>query len=104
MATGSNPEIPNPDERLVKVFDSEQESEVMVVRSLLESAGIDTATTNLDAPQDILPGVGGIILQVRAGQADEARQIIEEYRAAGEAAAEEAEQQTEAGPPEDKQG
>jgi hypothetical protein len=104
MATARNPEIPNPDEELVKVFDSEQESEVMVVRSLLESAGIDTATTNLDAPQDILPGVGGIILQVRADQADEARQVIEEYLAAGAAAAEEAERQTEADTAEDKQG
>jgi hypothetical protein len=103
MATRRNPEIPNPDEQLVKIFDSEQESEVMVVRSLLESAGIDTVTTNLDAPQDILPGVGGIILQVRAEQADEARQVIEEYRAAGETAAEEAERQSEAETPGDKQ-
>jgi hypothetical protein len=102
MATMRNPEIPNPNERLVKIFDSEQESEVMVVRSLLESAGIDTATTNLDAPQDILPGVGGIILQVRAEQAEEARQIIEEYRAGGETAAEEAERQSEAETPGDK--
>lgn len=103
MATRKNPEMPNPDEQLVKIFDSEQESEVMVVRSLLESAGIDTVTTNLDAPQDILPGVGGIILQVRAEQADEARQVIEEYRAAGETAAEEAERQSEAETPGDKQ-
>ena len=102
MATARNPEIPSPDEQLVKVFDSEQESEVMVVRGLLESAGIDTATTNLDAPQDILPGVGGIILQVRAEQAEEARQVIQEYLAAGEAAAEEAERQAEAETP-DKQ-
>jgi hypothetical protein len=103
MATRKNPEMPNPDEQLVKIFDSEQESEVMVVRSLLESTGIDTVTTNLDAPQDILPGVGGIILQVRAEQADEARQVIEEYRAAGETAAEEAERQSEAETPGDKQ-
>jgi hypothetical protein len=102
MAAASIPNVPNPDEKLVKIFDSEQESEVMVVRSLLESAGIDTVTTNLDAPQDILPGVGGIILQVRAEQADEARQIIEEYRTAGETAADEGEKQAEAGPAEEE--
>jgi hypothetical protein len=92
MATA---EVPNPNEKLVKVFDSDQESEVMVVRGLLETAGIDSVTTNLDAPQDILPGVGGIILQVRAEQADEARRVIEESRAAGERAADEAEAESE---------
>src|SRR6266496_2603851 len=91
MATAGKPEVPNPNEQLVKVFDSEQESEVMVVRGLLESAGIEVITTNLDAPQDILPGVGGIILQVRAEQAEEARRMIEEYRAEGEQSADEAE-------------
>ena len=91
MANAGKTEVPNPDEKLVKIFDSEQESEVMVVRGLLEAAGIETATINLDAPQDILPGVGGIILQVREEQAAEARRAIEEYRAGGESAAEEGE-------------
>ena len=91
MATAGRLDPPNPNEKLVKIFDSEQESELMVVRGLLESAGIETVTTNLDAPQDILPGVGGVILQVREEQADEARRVIEEYRAGGEAVAEEAE-------------
>lgn len=91
MVTAGRPEVPNPKEKLVKVFDSEQESEVMVVRGLLASAGIDTITTNLDAPQDILPGVGGVILQVRAEQAEAARRLIEEYSVGGNEAAEEAE-------------
>ena len=95
MATAGRLDTPNPNEKLVKVFDSDQESELMVVRGLLESAGIETVTTNLDAPQDILPGVGGIILQVREEQADEARRLIEEYRAGGEAAADEGEIETE---------
>lgn len=94
MATA---ETPNPNERLVKVFDSDQESEVMVVRGLLESADVEVITTNLDAPQDILPGVGGIILQVRAEQAEEALRIIEDYRAGGEQAADEAEASSETG-------
>ena len=72
--------IPQPNERLVKVFDTEQESEAMVVQGLLESEGIETLISYLDAPQDVLPGVGGIIVQVREEQADEARQIIESNR------------------------
>ena len=73
--------IPQPNEQLVKVFDSDQESEAMVVQGLLESQGIESLITYLDAPQDILPGVGGIIVQVREEQAQEARDLIESYRA-----------------------
>jgi hypothetical protein len=91
-----NPELPSPDEKLVKVFDSEVESEVMVVRGLLESAGIDAITTSLDAQQKVFPGVGGIIIRVREEQADEARQIIKDYSSGGAKAAEEAESATEA--------
>ena len=47
---------PNPNEKLVRVFDTEQESEAMVVRGLLDSAGIESDLTSLDAQQDILPG------------------------------------------------
>lgn len=72
--------IPQPNEHLVKVFDTEQESEAMVVHGLLESQGIQSLITYLDAPQDVLPGVGGVILQVREEQAEEARQLIEDYR------------------------
>ncbi len=69
-----------PEGELVKVFDTEQESEAMVVQGLLESEGIDALISYLDAPQDVLPGVGGIIVQVREEQAEEARQIIEASR------------------------
>jgi len=96
MATAGKPEIPDTHEKLVKVFDSEQESEVMVVRGLLQSAGIECATMNLDAPQDILPGVGGVVVLVRATQAEEARRVIEENLAAGEAGADAAEAEHEA--------
>ncbi len=71
---------PNPNEELVRVFDCEQESEAMVVRGLLESAGIDCDVTALDAPQDILPGVGGTIILVRQEDAERARRLIAEYR------------------------
>jgi hypothetical protein len=67
-------------EELVKVFDTDEESEAMVVRGLLESAGIDAMIQNREAPQDILPGVGGVVIMVRPGQAEEALDTIEEYR------------------------
>ncbi len=75
-------ERPNPNEKLVRVFDTEQESEAMVVHGLLESAGIESDMTSLDAQQDILPGVGGTIILVREEDADRARHMIEEYRRA----------------------
>lgn len=73
-------ETPKPNEKLVRVFDTEQESEAMVVRGLLESAGIDCDMTSLAAQQDILPGVGGTIILVREEDAAAARELIEEYR------------------------
>src|ERR1700686_4366745 len=76
----SEAQRPNPNEKLIRVFDTEQESEAMVVRGLLESAGIDSDLTSLDAQQDILPGVGGTVILVREEDAAEARRLIEEYR------------------------
>lgn len=78
---------PQPEQDLVQVFDTEQESEAMVVRGLLESNGIEVYQVGLDAPQDVLPGVGGIVLRVPAEQAEEALEMIEEYRIAGDAEA-----------------
>lgn len=74
------PAAPNPNEKLVRVFDTEQESEAMVVRGLLESAGIDSDITALDAPQDVLPGVGGTVILVRQEDAEAARNLIKDYR------------------------
>jgi hypothetical protein len=78
--SASDAQRPNPNEKLVRVFDSEQESEAMIVHGLLESAGIDSDLTSLDAQQDILPGVGGTVILVREEDAAEARKMIEEYR------------------------
>ena len=50
----------------------------MVVRGLLESAGIDAIIGSGEA-QDVFP-VGGVAVLVRDDQAEEARQTIEEYR------------------------
>jgi len=73
-------EAGEPNEQLVKVFDTEQESEAMVVRGLLEANGIPAVIENLDAPQDVLPGVGGVIVLVRAEQGEEAGRLIQESR------------------------
>src|SRR5436853_1625893 len=70
---------PNPDQRLVRVFDTERESEAMVVRGLLESESIDCEIRALDAPQEVLP-IGGTVILVREEDAPRALQIIEEYR------------------------
>jgi len=78
MATTANPR-PDPNEKLVRVFDTGQESESMVVSGLLESAGIDCEVTALDAPQDVLP-IGGTVILVRQEDAPRALQLIEEYR------------------------
>src|SRR5271166_2367096 len=77
---GSMAEAEKGHEELVKVFDTEEESEAMVVRGLLESAGIDAIIQNREAPQDILPGVGGVVVLVRPGQAEDAVETIEAYR------------------------
>jgi hypothetical protein len=71
---------PNPNERLVKVFDSEDESEAMIVKGLLESAGIDSDLTAAAMVQDMFPGLGGMIILVREEDAAMARQLIDDYR------------------------
>jgi len=64
----------------VEVFQTRQESEAMVVQGLLTTASIPSVIANLEAPQDVLPGVGGVAILVPAERADEAMQLIEEYR------------------------
>lgn len=71
---------PEPNEKLVKIFDSGQESEALVVRGLLESAGIEADMKSIDATQDAFPGVGGTVILVREEDANEASKIIESYR------------------------
>lgn len=68
------------DSTLAKVFDTERESEAMVVKGLLDSADIESVITSLDAPQDVFTGVGGVVIQVAPEDADEARAIIASYR------------------------
>jgi hypothetical protein len=77
MAAETIPQ-PDPNEKLVKVFDSEQESEAMVVKGLLDSAGIDNDLTAASMVQDMFPGLGGMIILVREQDAEAARQVITE--------------------------
>src|SRR3954447_19201424 len=74
---------PDANEKLESVFDTADETEALVVQGLLESNGIECMETTLDAAQDILPGVGGIVISVRQEQAAQARLMIEEYRRDG---------------------
>ena len=71
---------PEPNEKLVKIFDAEQENEAIVVQGLLESAGIESDLKSIDAVQNAFPGVGGTVILVREEDASEAEKIIEAYR------------------------
>jgi Putative prokaryotic signal transducing protein len=71
---------PDPNEKLVKIFDTEQETEAIVVKGLLDSAGIESDLKSLDAVKDAFPGVGGMIILVREEDAAEAGKVIEAYR------------------------
>jgi hypothetical protein len=71
---------PDPNEKLVKVFDSEQESEAMIVKGLLESAGIDSDLMSASLVQETFPGLGGMIILVRQADADAAQKLIAEHQ------------------------
>lgn len=77
MATQPNPTAGSD---LVIVFDTKDEAEAIVVKGLLESEGIETMVSNPEVPQDILPGVGELVIRVRPDQADAARNLIAEQR------------------------
>jgi hypothetical protein len=71
---------PEPNEKLVKIFDAEQENEAIVVQGLLQSAGIESDLKSIDAVQNAFPGVGGTVILVREEDASEAERIIAAYR------------------------
>jgi hypothetical protein len=71
---------PDPNEKLVKVFDGEEESEALVVKGLLDSAGIECDLASASLLQDAFPGLGGMIISVREEDAARARQLIAESR------------------------
>jgi hypothetical protein len=71
---------PDPNEKLVKVFDSEQETEALVVKGLLDSANIENDLASASLLQDAFPGMGGMIILVREEDAGKARALIAESR------------------------
>ena len=86
------------DEAPVDVFGTKEDSEALVVQGLLDSAGIESVIVSLDAPQEVLPGVGGVVVRVAAEDAEEARRLIDEYRTAAEQAPEDEEADDVSGP------
>jgi hypothetical protein len=80
LKTGGAEPRPDPNEKLVKVFDSEQESEALVVKGLLDSAGIDNDLTSASMVQDAFPGLGGMLILVRQEDAAAAQRLIDEHR------------------------
>jgi hypothetical protein len=81
-ATAEERRRPDPNEKLVKVFDSEEESEAMVVKGLLDSAGIENDLASARLLADAFPGLGGMIILVREEDAKRALGLIAEYRQA----------------------
>lgn len=71
---------PDPNQKFETVFDTADETEAAVVQGLLETAGIESLVTSPDAPGEVMTGLGGVALQVPAERAEEARQILREYR------------------------
>lgn len=89
MAADPTPK-PKPDEKLVSVFDTDTDTEGLVVKGLLDSAGIDAQIRGVDNTQDVLP-VGGTMILVREEDEPAARQLLADYRRSPEQeAAEEA--------------
>ncbi len=78
--TSDSPLRPDPNQKLVKVFDTEDETEALVVKGLLESAGLDSDLQSASLLQDAFPGMGGMLILVREGDAGRARYLIEDYR------------------------
>jgi hypothetical protein len=72
--------LPNPNKKLIKVFDSEQEPEALVVKGLLDSAGIDSDLASASLLQNAFPGLGGMIILVREEDAEKARNLIADSR------------------------
>lgn len=70
---------PKPNEKLVRVFATDEETEALVVKGLLDSAGIDAEIRGVDNTQDVLP-IGGTAIVVRAEDEPAARQLLEDYR------------------------
>lgn len=90
---------PDPNEKLAKVFESEEETEALVVKGLLESAGIESDVAPLSLTQYAFPNIGGTIILVREEDAETARRLIAEYRQGQPGTDDEAEETASEEPP-----
>ncbi len=92
-------DLGQPDEQLAVVFSTNDDSEALVVKGLLESNGFEVLMNTPEAPIGVFPissgDLGRVNLQVRAEKEAEALRIIEESLQQGSAGAEEAERQSE---------
>ena len=79
MPDTTNP-APDPNEKLVKIFETEQEPEALVVKGLLESAEIMADLRSRELTQEAFPSMGGVQILVREEDAADAKRIIESYR------------------------
>lgn len=70
----------HPEERVVVVHTASTAAEAMVIRGLLESAGIDSpgSVSSDPFPLNESPDMHGVEVYARESQADEARRIISE--------------------------
>ena len=90
---------PDPNEKLVNVFESEEETEALVVKGLLESAGIESDVAPRSLTQYAFPNIGGTFILVREQDAEGARRLIAEYQDGQLDADEEAEEAASGEPP-----
>ena len=71
---------PDPNEKLVKVFEAEEETEALVVKGLLETAGIECDLAPVSLTQYAFPNMGGTMIRVREEDAAAAKKLIAEQR------------------------
>ena len=87
-------------ENLVTVFETNDDSEAMVVRSLLESSGMEVLFQTTEAPAGVFPfssmPLGHIRLEVVESHAEEALRLIADSQRRGPEDADRAEQAAEA--------
>jgi hypothetical protein len=87
-------------EKVVTVFETNDDSEAMVVRSLLESGGMEVLLQTTEAPAGVFPfssmPLGHIRLEVFESKAEEALRVIADSRRRGPEDADREEQAMEA--------
>lgn len=92
-------EMNSPTQNLVTVFETNDDSEALVVRSLLESSGMEVLWQTTEAPAGVFPfssgPLGHIRLEVVEEQAEEALRMIADSQRRGPEDADRAEQATE---------